>query len=71
MMRSQAIAHPEIEWIDGYVDSLPLFEKSADVAIVMLAFHYFTDYRQALREIHRIVGIGYRFRFIHRPAALS
>lgn len=40
-MRDQAITHPAIEWIDGYAENLPLPDKSADAAIIMLAFHHF------------------------------
>jgi ubiquinone/menaquinone biosynthesis C-methylase UbiE len=57
-MRSQAIVHPEIKWINGYADKLPLPDQSVDAAIIMLAFHHFQDYRQALCETHRVVGNG-------------
>ena len=55
-MRNQAISHPAIEWIDGYAENLPLPDRSAEAAIIILALHHFQDYRQALREIHRVVG---------------
>ena len=55
-MRSQAIAHPAIQWIDAYADNLPLPDRSADAAIIMLAFHHFQNYRQALQEVHRVTG---------------
>lgn len=70
-MRSQAIAHPEIEWIDGYADQLPLPNQSVDAAIIMLAFHHFQNYRQALREIHRVVGDGQIILFTYDPAMIS
>lgn len=33
MMRSQAIAHPAIEWINGSVDNLPLFAQAVGAKI--------------------------------------
>ena len=70
-MRSQAIAHPKIEWIDGYADQLPLPNQSLDAAIIMLAFHHFQDYRHALQEIHRVVGNGQIILFTYDPAMIS
>lgn len=70
-MRGQAIAHPEIEWIDGYADQLPLPNHLVDAAIIMLAFHHFQDYWQALHEIHRVVGNGQIVLFTYDPAMIS
>lgn len=70
-MRSQAIAHPAIGWIDGYANNLPLPNQSVDAAIIMLAFHHFQDYRQALREVHRVVGNGQIVLFTYDPAMIS
>lgn len=70
-MRSQAIAHPAIQWIDAYADNLPLPDGSADAAIIMLAFHHFQGYRQALREIHRIAGAGKIVLFTYDPEKIS
>jgi len=70
-MRSQAIAHPEIDWINGYADNLPLPDQSVDAAIIMLAFHHFPDYRQALSEVHRVVGNGQIVLFTYDPAMIS
>ncbi len=70
-MRNQAISHPAIEWIDGYAENLPLPDRSAEAAIIILAFHHFKDYRQALREIHRVVGNGKIIVFTYDPAMIS
>ena len=70
-MRNQAISHPAIEWIDGYAENLPLGDRAAEAAIIMLAFHHFQDYRQALREIHRVVGNGKIIVFTYDPAMIS
>ena len=70
-MRNQAISHPTIEWIDGDAESLPLSDQAADAAIIMLAFHHFQDYRQALNEIHRVVGNGQVVFFTYDPVMIS
>jgi ubiquinone/menaquinone biosynthesis C-methylase UbiE len=70
-MRSQAKSHPAIQWIDAFADNLPLPDGSADAAIIMLAFHHFQDYRQALREIHRIAGDGKIVLFTYDPEKIS
>jgi ubiquinone/menaquinone biosynthesis C-methylase UbiE len=71
MMRNQAINHPQIQWIDGVVEQIPLPDRSADAAIVMLAFHHFQNYIQALSEIHRIIGDGTIVIFTYDPALIS
>jgi ubiquinone/menaquinone biosynthesis C-methylase UbiE len=71
MMRSQAIAHPAIQWIDSYADNLPLPNQSADTAIIMLAFHHFPNHRQALQEIHRVTGGGQVILFTYDPEMIS
>jgi ubiquinone/menaquinone biosynthesis C-methylase UbiE len=70
-MRSQAIFHPTIQWIDAFADSLPLLDQSADAAIIMLAFHHFQDYRKALCEIHRVIGDGQIVLFTYDPEVIS
>lgn len=70
-MRKQAIAHPAVEWIDGYVENLPLPDQAVDAAIVMLAFHHFPDCRQALNEIHRVIGNGQMIFFTYDPGMIS
>ena len=66
-MRNQAISHPLVEWTEGCAESLPLSNQAVDAAIVMLAVHHFRDYRQALREIYRIVGNGQMVFFTYDP----
>ncbi len=70
-MRHQAIAHPAIEWIDAIADNLPLPDRAADAAIVMLAFHHFQNYRQALREIYRVTAGGQLVLFTYDPEAIA
>jgi ubiquinone/menaquinone biosynthesis C-methylase UbiE len=70
-MRSQAINHQAIQWIDAFAEQIPLPDRSADVAIIMLAFHHFPDYQQALREIQRVIGGGKIILFTYDPAVIS
>lgn len=70
-MRSQAIAHSGVQWINACAENLPLPDQSADAAIMILAFHHFQDYRQALREVHRITGNGQIVLFTYDPDAIS
>jgi SAM-dependent methyltransferase len=70
-MRGQAIAHPAIEWIDGSAEHLPLPTQTLDAAVIMLAFHHFQDYRQALSEVYRVVGNGQIVLFTYDPAMIS
>lgn len=70
-MRSQAIAHPAIQWIDARAENLPLPDCSADAAIIMLAFHHFSNPRQALQEIRRAIGDGQLILFTYDPETIS
>lgn len=70
-MRNQAISHPAIEWVDGYAENLPLSNRAAEAAIIMLAFHHFQDYKKALLEVHRVVGNGQIILFTYDPAMIS
>ena len=70
-MRNQALSHPGIKWIDGYAENLPLCDRTAEAAIIMLALHHFQDYQQALREVCRVVGNGKIIVFTYDPAMIS
>ena len=70
-MRSQALNHHAIQWIDAFAEQIPLPDRAADVAIFMLAFHHFQDYQKALREIHRVVSGGKMILFTYDPAVIS
>ncbi|MGL5924935.1 class I SAM-dependent methyltransferase [Chroococcidiopsis sp.] len=58
MMRSQAIPHPHVKWVDGCAEAIPLPDNSVDAAICILSLHHFTDLEAALLEIHRVVRTG-------------
>jgi ubiquinone/menaquinone biosynthesis C-methylase UbiE len=66
-MRNQANYYPKIQWFDGSAENLPLADRSVDAAIMMLAFHHFQDYRQALREVHRVTRGGKIAIFTYDP----
>ena len=70
-MRSQAIAHPGIQWINACGEKLPLLDQSADVAIIMLAFHHFQNYQKVLQEIHRVTSGGQVVLFTYNPEMIS
>ena len=71
VMRSQAISHPAIQWIDADTEHLPLPDRSADTAIIMLAFHHFQNPRQALQEIQRVIGSDRIIVFTYDPQMIS
>jgi ubiquinone/menaquinone biosynthesis C-methylase UbiE len=71
IMRSQAIAHPAIQWIDSSAENLSLPDRSADAVIVMLAFHHFPNHRQVFQEIHRVTGGGQVVLFTYDPEMIS
>ena len=57
-MRIQAVTHPSVIWRAGFAEALPLKDGEVDGAICILAFHHFSDHRQALREMRRATGGG-------------
>ncbi|QSJ15077.1 methyltransferase domain-containing protein [Nostoc sp. UHCC 0702] len=58
IMRSQSIQHPQVKWFTGYVETLPLPDKSVDAVISILAIHHFSNLEKAFSEMHRIVKSG-------------
>ncbi|MEO1386921.1 MAG: class I SAM-dependent methyltransferase [Cyanobacteria bacterium J06634_6] len=70
-MGKQASPHPNISWIDASAESIPLPSRSADAAIIMLAFHHFQDHRAALQEAYRVTGGGQIVLFTYDPAKIA
>jgi SAM-dependent methyltransferase len=70
-MREQATVHPAIQWFSGCAEHLPLPDQSVNAAIIMLAFHHFQDYQQALREVHRVIGSGRIILFTYDPEYIA
>jgi SAM-dependent methyltransferase len=46
-------------------------DRSADAAIIMLAFHHFPSYQQALQEIYRVTDGGRLVLFTYDPEMIS
>ena len=58
-MRTQALAHPRIEWRAGTAEETGLLDASVDLIVCAQAFHWFR-HAEALREFHRILRPGGR-----------
>jgi len=58
VMREQSQKSNNIEWVEGYAESIPLDYSSVDGVIVVLAIHHFTSLKAAANEIHRICPTG-------------
>lgn len=54
VMRSQAISHPQVQWLTGYAEAIPLPDSSVDAGFCILAMHHFSDLESALQEINRV-----------------
>lgn len=51
---------PTVEWREGVAESLPFPEQSFDAVVSQFALMFFTDRRQALREMLRVLAPGGR-----------
>ena len=51
---------PAIEWREGVAESLPFPDRSFDVVVTQFGLMFFTDRRQALREMLRVLAPGGR-----------
>ncbi|MEM7553938.1 MAG: class I SAM-dependent methyltransferase [Cyanobacteria bacterium P01_A01_bin.84] len=58
VMMKQSISNPNIQWFDGYAESIPLPNASVDGVICILAAHHFSDLKKSVREMHRITKKG-------------
>jgi len=47
-----------VEWREGVAESLPFPEQSFDAVVSQFGFMFFTDQRQALREMMRVLAPG-------------
>lgn len=71
VMRNQAVAHPNIQWVNANAEALPLSNNSVNATVVMLALHHFTGQQQALQEIHRITKNSRIVLFTYDPDMIS
>lgn len=58
VMQTQAIEHPNIQWVTGYAEAIPLPDNSVDGLISLLTIHHFSDLEKAICEMHRVVKSG-------------
>jgi SAM-dependent methyltransferase len=47
---------PSVEWRDGVAESLPFPDQSFDIVVSQFGLMFFTDRRQALREMYRVLA---------------
>ncbi len=62
-MRAQAMsnaAHPNLTYLAGSGESIPLPAASCDAALLFFVWHHVTDKLAAARELHRVVRPGGR-----------
>ena len=60
MLEVAARLGPAIEWRQGTAESVPCSDQSFDVVVSQFGLMLFTDRRQALREMLRVLGPGGR-----------
>ena len=51
---------PEVEWREGVAESIPFPDQSFEAVVSQFGLMFFTDRRQALREMLRVVAPGGR-----------
>jgi SAM-dependent methyltransferase len=71
VMRTQAVPHKRIRWLDSCAENLPLADREIDGAFIALALHHFIDRGKALREILRVIGSGPLVIFTFEPRQLG
>jgi ubiquinone/menaquinone biosynthesis C-methylase UbiE len=62
-MRAQAVADaaaPDVAYLEGSAEAIPLADDSVDLVLMFLSFHHFPDRPAAAREIARVLAPGGR-----------
>ncbi len=60
-MRQQAIqaaAHPDVTYLDGSAEAVPLADNEVDVVLLFLTLHHWSDKLQGMREVARVLRPG-------------
>ena len=58
----QSAAHPNVTYLKGSAEDIPLPEASVDGVLMFLSFHHFRDQLKALEEVRRVLkpgGVGF------------
>lgn len=58
IMRQQGSEHPNVNWLAGCAEDLPLATASVDAVICILASHHFSDLKRAIAQMHRVTKNG-------------
>lgn len=51
----ESAAHPDVTYLDGSGEDIPLSDAECDVALLFLSFHHFRDRERAVDEIARVL----------------
>jgi ubiquinone/menaquinone biosynthesis C-methylase UbiE len=57
-MRQQATMHPDVTYLEGSAEAIPLPDESCDLVWLFLTIHHWTDPLQGLREVRRVLRPG-------------
>jgi ubiquinone/menaquinone biosynthesis C-methylase UbiE len=57
-MRLQAIFHPNVTWVEGIAEDIPLEDGVADAVVAILSIHHFKSLKKASLEFNRICEKG-------------
>jgi ubiquinone/menaquinone biosynthesis C-methylase UbiE len=56
----EAAGHPDVRYLDGRAEDIPIPSGSADYALMFLAWHHVQDKPRAARELARVIKPGGR-----------
>ncbi|HKE13888.1 MAG TPA: methyltransferase domain-containing protein [Kofleriaceae bacterium] len=58
--QASVFVHPEIEWVEGDMQKMPLPDASFDAVLCQWVLQYVPDRAAAVREMHRVLAPGGR-----------